>query len=525
MPQDPQGLSDNSNEGKKISDVDTVLRQIGQLGPFQIRILAIFLPIFFSIAYQSLIMVFTAYEPPWMCAKQSESCLQSNSSSADSLVVYSTATQPIELYERRCTLNRSDWKFADENLYEGPHNTIVDEFDLVCDRAFLGWLANAILYFGWAVGSLVLGTVADKCGRKNVLFPSLTVMLVVTFAMAFAKAVWVVLAFRFIIGVCQSGAFQSIFVLSTELVGPEKRALATAALWFYYTGALMVLGLKAYLVRDWRMLMILSSAPWIFILVFWKFVPESVRWLLVKGEKEKARAILENAAKVNKKPLLNKDLYVPGTTENKGVVELFKTWKRAKLSLTLIYLLYVNGVVYFGLALSSGEFGGSIYFNFVITSLVEIPANALFIHNCNRFGRKKTTIAYMIAAGIAVVAVSFIPHGTDNAGFIAGRVALGTLGKLCITTSFGAVDLLAAELYPTVVRNSGIAMVFISGHIGAATSPFLVQLTRINAVLPFAVMGALSVIGAILCWTLPETLGRKTAEVWEDAEDSKGTMV
>ena len=70
-----------------------------------------------------------------------------------------------------------------------------------------------------------------------------------------------------------------------------------------------------------------------------------------------------------------------------------------------------------------------------------------------------------------------------------------------------------------------MAMVFISGHIGAATSPFLVQLTRINAVLPFAVMGALSVIGAILCWTLPETLGRKTAEVWEDAEDSKGTMV
>ena len=60
---------------------------------------------------------------------------------------------------------------------------------------------------------------------------------------------------------------------------------------------------------------------------------------------------------------------------------------------------------------------------------------------------------------------------------------------------------------------------------GASTSPFLVQLTRINVVLPFAVMGALSVIGAIMCWTLPETLGRKTAEVWEDAENSKGTMV
>ena len=64
-----------------------------------------------------------------------------------------------------------------------------------------------------------------------------------------------------------------------------------------------------------------------------------MRWLLVKGEKEKARAILENAAKVNKKPLPNDDLFVPRTTENKGVVDLFKTWKRGKLSLILIYLL------------------------------------------------------------------------------------------------------------------------------------------------------------------------------------------
>ena len=107
-------------------DVDSVLRRIGQFGPFQIRILAMFLFIFFPITYQTLIMVFVAYEPPWMCAQQSVACFESNSSSARS-AVYSTATKPIKLYERRCSLNRSDWKFADYNLYEGPHETIVDE--------------------------------------------------------------------------------------------------------------------------------------------------------------------------------------------------------------------------------------------------------------------------------------------------------------------------------------------------------------------------------------------------------------
>ena len=107
-------------------DVDSILKRIGQFGPFQIRILSMFLFIFFPITYQTLIMVFVAYEPPWMCAQQSISCLESNSSSAGS-AVYSTATKPSQLYERRCSMNRSDWKFADYSLYEGPHQTIVDE--------------------------------------------------------------------------------------------------------------------------------------------------------------------------------------------------------------------------------------------------------------------------------------------------------------------------------------------------------------------------------------------------------------
>ena len=144
------------------------------------------------------------------------------------------------------------------------------QFDLVCSRGFLAWLANAILFFGWAVGAIVLGLVADKYGRKSVLFPSLLVVLLVTFATAFAKVFWIVAVCRFIVGIFEAGCFLSVFVIATELVGPEKRALAGTMVWFYFTGALMILGLGAYFVRNWRMLLIFSSAPWIFTLVFWK---------------------------------------------------------------------------------------------------------------------------------------------------------------------------------------------------------------------------------------------------------------
>ena len=36
--------------------------------------------------------------------------------------------------------------------------------------------------------------------------------------------------------------------------------------------------------------------------------------------------------------------------------------------------------------------------------------------NSFRFGRKKTTVAFMTMAGLSIVAVSFIPAGTDNTG-------------------------------------------------------------------------------------------------------------
>lgn len=67
-----------------------------------------------------------------------------------------------------------------------------------------------------------------------------------------------------------------------------------------------------------------------------------------------------------------------------------------------------------------------------------------------------------------------------------------------------------------------MGMVSVASRIGAASSPFVVQMTRINAILPFALMGGLSFIAAVFCWILPETVGRKTAEVMGDSEKEKG---
>ena len=68
-----------------------------------------------------------------------------------------------------------------------------------------------------------------------------------------------------------------------------------------------------------------------------RFIPESVRWLLVNGRKEEAREILTNVARINKRDMPSDELQVPATTVNNGFLDLFKTWKLAKLSIIQLY--------------------------------------------------------------------------------------------------------------------------------------------------------------------------------------------
>ena len=67
----------------------------------------------------------------------------------------------------------------------------------------------------------------------------------------------------------------------------------------------------------------------------------------------------------------------------------------------------------------------------------------------------------------------------------------------------------------TIFRNSGIALAVVSACIGSAAAPFVLELDRIHPTLPFAIMGDFAVAAALLCWVLPETRGRPTAEVYE----------
>ena len=87
-----------------------------------------------------------------------------------------------------------------------------------------------------------------------------------------------------------------------EYVGPEKRTLVgNVPLAVFLTLGAASLPWIAYGLADWRLFSIITSAPLALTVIAWWIVPESARWLVLKGRIDQTIATLQRIAQVNGK--------------------------------------------------------------------------------------------------------------------------------------------------------------------------------------------------------------------------------
>ena len=137
-------------------------------------------------------------------------------------------------------------------------------------------------------------------------------------------------------------------------------------IWAAFTFAVCIVGVKAYFIRQWKLLLIVCTAPYIFVLLFYPLVPESLRWLRLHKKTGELKKISLKMAKWNRKKLPENILI---STENlkenhkANPLDLFRTKKTAIRTLVQGYAWIVNGMVYYGLSLAADDLGGSLYLN------------------------------------------------------------------------------------------------------------------------------------------------------------------
>lgn len=75
------------------------------------------------------------------------------------------------------------------------------QFDLVCDKSLLGTISTSVIFAGWLLGALAGGVLADKIGRKKVMFVFALMCSFFALLAVFPNVFWLFIVFRLLVGI------------------------------------------------------------------------------------------------------------------------------------------------------------------------------------------------------------------------------------------------------------------------------------------------------------------------------------
>ena len=104
-------------------------------------------------------------------------------------------------------------------------------------------------------------------------------------------------------GIGGMALFMVTFVICVEYVGVKYTMLTGIVIEIPFALGELLLGLEAYLVRDWVTLQLVAHLPIFALLGLYFLVPESPRWLIAVGRTEEAKVIIQKGAEINGRTL------------------------------------------------------------------------------------------------------------------------------------------------------------------------------------------------------------------------------
>uniref|UniRef100_A0A8D0CAZ0 Solute carrier family 22 member 13b n=1 Tax=Salvator merianae TaxID=96440 RepID=A0A8D0CAZ0_SALMN len=248
-------------------------------------------------------------------------------------------------------------------------------------------------------------------------------------------------------------------------------------------------------------------------------LPESARWLVSRGRIEEAKKLLQKAASINRRTIpqqLLDQLKPEKEIKSASVLDFFRNRRLGKMTFVMSSIWFISSMVYYGLSLNVGSFGFNIYLTQVVFAVVEIPARIGCIFLMQRFGRKKCQAACLFLGGVVCLGISAIPKDIPTL-----ITVLAVIGKCSSAASLSTSYVYSAELFPTVVRQTGVGVCQMSARLAGIIAPLISLLEKYHTFIPVVIFGSSAVIGGILCCFLPETRGR---ELQDHVDDMAGNQ-
>jgi MFS transporter, PHS family, inorganic phosphate transporter len=401
----------------------------------------------------------------------------------------------------------------------GVVSTLVKQ-DWHLDSARLA-LLNATMLGAAFLGALVFGWLADRVGRKPVYWLVATIMVTAAVCSALAPTFWVLIAFRFLLGLGVGGNYPISAVLMTEYANRQDRGRLVSLVFSTQALGLIIGPLIALALLDagtstevtWRLLLAIGAVPAAAMVFLRDKLPESPRY------QAHARA---------RRQALTRPLATGGSRRQPAEgLRAFLASRRLLVILAgtagcwflLDYAYYGNTIstpLIIGLISPHSSTMTTIGIQLAIFTVAALPGYALAIVRIDRVGHRRLQLI-----GFGVMAVCFATIGLVPGMTTAAAPFLIVYGISYFFTEFGpnvTTFVLPGEVFPVSVRATGHGISAGIGKFGAFIGVFLFPVLQSTLGLRGTLLltAGVAVLGGLLTLVLPEPAGQRLDDVPAD---------
>lgn len=372
------------------------------------------------------------------------------------------------------------------------------------------WISASVL-IGTFFGGIVLGYVTDRIGRRPMFVIDLSVFLACAVVMFFVQSPWEVFTLGVVMGLAVGADYSIGSPLLGEFVGAKKRGNYLGLLEISWNVGYVVAYLIGYVINTyepggWRVILAASAVPAVICLFMRHGLPESPRWLITKGRRDEALAIMRD----------NMEAADPGNMVDEEVIET--RWKLLfspdYLRRTIFACTFWSAIVlpYFALTffqptiLGSLGLGGNVLLGALLGTIIALAGATVGWYIVDKVGRRKILIPPMFFCAAFLLLAA------------AHNALPAEIGALCFfgyLFSYGVMSILPGiypeEIFPSSVRGSGVGVSTAASRAAAALGTFLLPTIQSTLGTPavLIIMGAVSLVGGVtsFLWA-PETNGR-----------------
>jgi SP family arabinose:H+ symporter-like MFS transporter len=409
-----------------------------------------------------------------------------------------------------------------------------------------GWFVSCAL-LGCIIGVSFSGKLSDKYGRKLVLILSAVLFLASALGCMLAGSFTILVIARLIggLGIGVASMVSPLYIsefspsrLRGRLVSLYQLALTTGIVVAYFSNAYLAnhalvihsngMMQRIFSTEVWRAMLGLGALPATIFLLCLFLVPESPRWLLLKGEAKKAEDILvkiDGPAAAAQEIIAFKEQSDDMST---SLGELFTPVYRKALWIGLLLpflsqVCGINAVIYYGPRILeqagftlNNALGGQ-----VTIGLVNVVFTFVAIFTVDKWGRRP-----LLFVGIGGAVLSLLVIGAlFAAGFTSGPwILIFILAFIaCFAFSFGPVCwVVVGEIFPNAIRGKAMALATLSLWVGNFLVGQLtpVMLEGLGSAWTFWLFALCCSPAFWITWKLiPETKGRSLENIeayWKD---------